>query len=220
MNNLQERTDAPVVRFIPSGSLLALCPRSDGAVDARIYPTPCALASARYPIAGFEIKDEVLADVEAALDYFFFKAPFVETPRLHKLNPATCTISAVRAMEELQQPGAVFMRGDPAAFLASYRALDDGFVIACIVSGSCSLTFRAIDVLDRLGRPEWLHARFDLSLTRDANRRDETELSPVIEERFEALPPQVRVFLDFKRNGGAVMCFKKVRCSSAEPEEG
>lgn len=116
------------------------------------------------------------------------------------------TTAGAAAVEELMHPGTVFFRGDPDAFIVGCREEADGFSIACTTAVACSLTFRVEDVLMRMG-VDGERFSLNLSLLRDANRRDVNPEAGLVEEQFGDLPCDVRVFLDFSENGGAVMRF-------------
>jgi len=197
------------VRFLPSGALMALCPREDGAITGHIFSDPCALAMARCPVSSSPVPGGPLTNAREALDYLFFKAPFLEPKPRREIEASGFTAAGAAALRELLRHDAVYFRGEPGCFLAGYTADEEGFTISCLTAEACSLTIRAGDVLMKLGREDACSC-LDLALMRDSNRRDADPGAAMVEEEFFGLDGDVRVFLDFAKNGGAVLRFSLV----------
>ncbi|MBO4287034.1 MAG: hypothetical protein J5985_02575 [Kiritimatiellae bacterium] len=193
----------PVVRYLPSGCLAAVS-LDGGEASLRLFDSPQELANTRTAAPSGET---ALADGASALAYFFTVAPF-EPAASFTLGPAV-TPAFRAAFAALSGGNVRFLRGEFGAFLMGYAvdAATASFRVACITAAPRMLTVRLEDIW--LALPEELRFPFyDLTLTRDPNRLDETNLT-VVTETFPRQPGNLRLFLELARNGGFLLEAKK-----------
>lgn len=196
----------PIVRFLPSGGVLAVAMGEGEESRIRLYDNPVELANAPKPERGEFFLPQpfpVLCGADA-LSYFFEVAPFLPcTPVPGFLLGEKLTAGFRAAFALLTSPETRFMRGEIGGFLIGTAITGGAFRIAGITAAPRTLTVRLEDVWLNLP-PAARALSYDISITRDANRKDPPDAfaAGIVRESFPCQPGNTRVVLDLAANGG------------------